>query len=212
MVLLKKGEDFPLPKENNLSKVVIGLGWEPVGARPPKGTGIFLSFFSLVRNKIAKKLESNIDCDASVFMLKNGKLVNQGKNGDIICYWHLEHISGAVVHTGDNLTGEGDGDDEQIQIDLSRVPSSYDELVIAVNIFQARERKQDFGNINKAYIRIVDVETEKTLCHYELTEDYAGMTAMIFGELIHQSEGWIFKAIGEGTHDGSIEELAKKYF
>lgn len=193
-ISLQKGQKVSLSKENSsLSVVVIGLGWDE--AQEKKG------FFA--------SLKSNpIDCDASAFLLKNGKLVD---NSDIIYFGNLQHKSGTVKHMGDNLTGEGDGDDEQIVVDLSRVPNEYDKIVVVVNIYQADKRNQHFGMIQNAFIRIVDGKTNKEMCKYNLTENYQGMTAMVFGEVYRHNGEWKFNAMGQGTKDLSIGELAKRF-
>ncbi len=112
---------------------------------------------------------------------------------------------------GDNLTGAGDGDDEQIVVDLSRVPQQYDRIVIVVNIYQAVQRKQHFGMIQNAFCRLVDERNNREMCQYNLTEDYSGMTAMIFGEVYRHNGEWKFNAIGQGTTDTGIGELAGRY-
>ena len=112
---------------------------------------------------------------------------------------------------GDNLTGAGDGDDEQIVIDLEHIPSEYDRIVIVVNIYQAAQRNQHFGMIRNAFIRLVDAKTNREMCKYNLTENYQDMTAMIFGEVYRHNGEWKFNAIGQGTRDNSIGELVKKY-
>ena len=193
-VSLQKGQKVSLSKDNaGLSKVMIGLGWDEVQQKK-KG------FFS------AKP--QDIDCDASAFLLIIGKL--RGKE-DIVYFGNLRHQSGTVQHMGDNLTGAGDGDDEQILVDLAQVPSEYDRIVIVVNIYQAVQRKQHFGMIQNAFIRLVDGRTNNEMCHYNLTEDYSGMTAMIFGEVYRHNGEWKFNAIGQGTSDPGIGELANRY-
>ena len=112
---------------------------------------------------------------------------------------------------GDNLTGEGDGDDEQIVIDLNSVPAEYDKIVLAVNIYKAYDRRQNFGLIKNAFIRLVDARNNNEMCIYNLTEDYSGMTAMLFGEVYRYNGEWKFNAVGQGTTDGSISEFAKRY-
>ena len=112
---------------------------------------------------------------------------------------------------GDNLTGAGDGDDEQIVIDLNSVPADYDRIVIAVNIYSAVSRKQHFGMIKNAFIRLVDARDNNEMCIYNLTENYSGMTAMIFGEVYRYNGEWKFNAMGQGTNDGSIRELSARY-
>ncbi|MCI7812818.1 MAG: TerD family protein [Lachnospiraceae bacterium] len=197
-VNLKKGQKISLTKESaGLDKVVVGLGWDAVDK---KDKGGFLSMF--------KAKPSDIDCDASAILLKNGKLV---RNEDIVYFGRLKHDSGSVQHMGDNLTGDGDGDDEQIFVELSRVPADYDRIVIVVNIYQAQQRHQDFGMIKNAFIRVVDGKTNRELCKYNLSENYDGMTAMIFGEVYRRDKEWKFNAIGQATQDSSLSELAKRY-
>ncbi|WP_312653127.1 TerD family protein [Aminipila sp.] len=193
-VSLQKGQKVSLTKDNaGLNRVIVGLGWDEV---PRAKAGFF-----------APKPQT-IDCDASVLMLTNGKLL--GKE-DIVYFGNLGHRSGAVQHMGDNLTGAGDGDDEQIIVDLSRVPEQYDRLVIVVNIYQAVQRRQHFGMIQNAFCRIVDGKVNQELCRYNLTEDYNGMTSMIFGEIYRHNGEWKFNAIGQGTNDPGLGELTKQF-
>lgn len=141
-------------------------------------------------------------------MLVDGKLAS---SQDIVYYGSLKHNSGSVVHMGDNLTGAGDGDDEQIVIDLNRVPAQYDRIVLAVNIYQAYERRQHFGMIQNAFIRLVDARNNNEMCIYNLTENYSNQTAMLFGEVYRYNGEWKFNAVGQGTTDGSISDFAKRY-
>lgn len=192
-VKLQKGQKVSLSKEQpGLSKIVVGLGWDEV--QRPRG------LFS------AKP--QDIDCDAFAILLTGGKLTN---TQDIVYFGNLTHESGAVKHMGDNLTGAGDGDDEQILIDLDRVPSQCDRIVLAVNIYKAFHRRQHFGMIQNAFIRLVDGRNNKEMCIYNLTENYAGMTAMLFGEMYRYNGEWKFSAIGQGTTDGAIGDFAKRY-
>lgn len=112
---------------------------------------------------------------------------------------------------GDNLTGAGEGDDEQIIVDLSGVPQEYDRLVFVVNIYQAQKRGQHFGMIRNAFIRLVDASKNSEMCRYNLTDDYSGMTAMIFGEVYRHNGEWKFNAIGQGTTDPGVGELVQRY-
>ncbi|MSS62650.1 TerD family protein [Velocimicrobium porci] len=193
-VSLQKGQKVSLSKDREgLSKVVIGLGWDEVERK--KG-----GFF-------APKPQP-IDCDASALLLQNGKLVNQK---DIVYFGNLRHKSGTVQHMGDNLTGAGDGDDEQIIVELDKIPAEYDRIVLVVNIYQAVKRNQHFGMIQNAFIRLVDARNNTEMCHYNLTEDYSGMTAMIFGEVYRHNGEWKFNAIGQGTNDPGLGELANRY-
>ena len=192
-VSLQKGQKVNLSKENaGLSNVIIGLGWDEAKRK----TGFF-----------APKPQP-IDCDASALLLKNGKLTNIG---DLVYYGNLQHQSGTVRHMGDNLTGAGDGDDEQIMVDLARVPAEYDRIVIVVNIYEALKRNQHFGLIENAYIRLVDGRNNNEMCKFNLTENYSGMTAMIFGEVYRHNGEWKFNAIGQGTQDPGLNELKNRY-
>ena len=126
-------------------------------------------------------------------------------------FGNLRHRSGAVQHMGDNLTGAGAGDDEQIVIELDRVPAEYDRIVMVVNIYQAMARKQHFGMIRNAFIRIVDARNNQELCRYNLSDNYDDMTAMIFGEVYRHNGEWKFNAIGQATKDPGLGELSRRY-
>ena len=192
-VNLQKGQKVSLTKDNQgLSKVIVGLGWDEV----KRTKGLF-----------APKPQP-IDCDASALMLQNGKLVYKD---DLVFYNNLRHRTGAVQHMGDNLTGAGEGDDEQIIVELSQVPAEYDKVLIVVTIYQAVQRKQHFGMIQNAFIRLVDGRNNQELCRYNLTDNYANMTAMIFGEIYRYNGEWKFNPIGQGTTDPGVGELAGRY-
>ena len=141
-------------------------------------------------------------------MLKNGRWSDRA---DLIYFGNLRHKSGTVTHMGDNLTGAGEGDDEQIIVELARVPSEYDKIVIVVNIYQAYKRNQQFGMISNAYIRLIDARNNSEMCRYNLTDNYQGMTARIFGELYRHGAEWKFTAIGQGTTDDGLATLAKRF-
>lgn len=204
-VSLQKGQKVNLSKDNaGLAKVIVGLGWDE--AKPSGGGGG--GFFATLFGGGAATTHQAIDCDASAIMLKNGKFVDRT---DLVYFGNLKHKSGTVNHMGDNLTGEGEGDDEQIVIDLSRVPAEYDKIVIVVNIYQAVQRKQHFGMIENAFIRLVDARNNKEMCKYNLTENYSGMTAMIFGEIYRYNGEWKFNAVGNGTTDPGLGELCQRF-
>lgn len=193
-ISLQKGQKVSLSKENaGLSTVLVGLGWDEVEQK---------------RGFLGLKAQQDIDCDASAILLKEGKLRN---NGDLVYFGNLVHKSGTIRHMGDNLTGAGEGDDEQILMDLSKIPPEYDRIVIVVNIYDAVRRKQHFGMIRNAFIRLVDGKTNREMCRYNLTEDYSGMTAMIFGEIYRYNGEWKFSAVGQGTTDSSLGDLCKRY-
>lgn len=192
-VKLQKGQKVSLSKEHaGLSKIVVGLGWDEVERK---------------RGFFAPKPQ-NIDCDAFALLLQNGKLADKN---DIVYFGNLTHYTNSVKHMGDNLTGAGDGDDEQIVIDLNAVPEKYDRIVIAVNIYQAYQRNQHFGMIKNAFIRLVDARNGQEMCIYNLTEDYSNKTAMLFGEVYRYNGEWKFNAVGQGTAEGSIGEFAQRY-
>lgn len=155
------------------------------------------------------KKQPNIDCDASAILLDaNGKLT---QSDNVICFHNKKSPCGSVVHSGDNLTGQGDGDDEQIAIDLARIPANVDKVLVVVNIYDCVNRKQDFGMIEKAYIRILDGANSKELVTFNLSDNYEGLTALVCGELYRHNNEWKFAAIGEGTHAVHIDVLAQRY-
>lgn len=200
-VNLQKGQKVDLTKGNSsLNKIIVGLGWDE--KKKESGKGLFGALFS------GGGTTQNIDCDASAIMCKNGKVSNEK---DLIYYGNLQHKSKSVIHMGDNLTGAGDGDDEQITVELSKVPEEYDRVVIVVNIYDVLKRKQHFGMIENAFIRIVDSRTNTELCKYNLSENYDDMYAMVFGELYRHNNEWKFNAIGEATKDAGIGELINRF-
>ena len=158
-ISLSKGQKVDLTKTNpGLTKVQIGLGWDV--------------------NKYDGG--SSFDLDTAAFLLNsNGKVRDQG---DFVFYGNLSHASGAVVHKGDNLTGGGDGDDEQIIVDLAKVPADIQKIDFTVTIYQAEERRQNFGQVSNAYIRVMD-DSNKELIRYDLGEDFSIKTAVVVGEL-----------------------------
>lgn len=193
-VNLQKGQKVDLTKDNSsLKTLVVGLGWDEA----PRG-------FSLFQKR------EDIDCDASAILINANTDKLMGAI-DVVYFGNLNHRSGAVRHCGDNLTGAGEGDDEQIIVELTKVPADYSKIIFVVNIYQAVQRKQHFGMIKNAFIRIVDADTGSELCRYNLSENYDGKTAMIFGEVYRFKGEWKFGAIGEPTNDNSIGELAQRY-
>ena len=193
-VNLKKGQKISLTKENaGLTHIMAGLGWD---AAEPKG------FFGGLFGK-----KDNFDCDASALLCNNsGKLVT------VIYYGNLKMPDNSVLHMGDNLTGEGDGDDEQIIVDISKLDPSIDKIVFVVNIFEAAKRKQHFGMIKNAYIRLADIDRKTELCRFDLTEDYSGMEGMIVGELYRHDGEWKFSAIGQPVQKASYySDITARY-
>lgn len=193
---LVKGQKIDLTKgSTNLSEVMVGLGWDPV----EKKGGFLSSLFGA----------SNIDCDASVLLLNgNDKLKNQK---DVVYFRNLKNSNQSIVHMGDNLTGDGAGDDEQIMLHLNKIPSDVKKIVFVVNIYDCKNRNQDFGMIKNAYIRILDKNTNSEMCKFNLTEDYAGKTSIIVGEVYRNDTEWKFNAVGQGTNDTSLSQIVQKY-
>ncbi len=202
-VNLVKGQKVNLVKESSvgLRKVRVGLGWDEAEQKK----GFFASLFS------AKA--ADIDCDASVILCgANGKVVGNAVKDCCVYFGNLKHESGAIVHAGDNLTGGGEGDDEQITIDLQAIPANVSKLVFVVNIYDANVRNQHFGMIRNAFIRLVDMRNEAEICRFNLTDDYSGMTGMIVGELDRDGQSWQFNAVGKGVKDASrLDKLLNLY-
>ncbi|MCM3704873.1 MULTISPECIES: TerD family protein [Cytobacillus] len=198
---LQKGQRVDLTKGNpGLSKIMVGLGWDPV--QKSGGGGLLGSLFGGGGG-------ANIDCDASVIMLgENGKLKS---NKDVIYFGNLKSADGSVQHTGDNLTGAGDGDDEQLLIDLSRVPAHIHKMVFVVNIYDAVKRKQHFGMIQNAFIRVVNSSNNQELIHYNLTDNYSGSTSIIVGEIYRHGGDWKFAAVGTGTTSPGLSDVVRSY-
>jgi len=178
-ISLQKGQKVDLTKGNpGLKHLRIGLGWD---VNKYDGGGDF-------------------DLDATVFMLgENGKVPS---SDEFVFYGNLVHKSGSVQHMGDNLTGEGEGDDEQIQVDLSKVPAEIKKVAFAVTIYESETRKQNFGQVSNAFIRIVDVDKNEELVRYDLGEDFSIETAVVVGELYNHNNEWKFNAIGSGFQGG----------
>lgn len=178
-ISLKKGQKVDLTKSNpGLSKILIGLGWDT--------------------NKYDGG--SDFDLDSAVFLLSADSKVTDG--GDFIFFNNLKHASGSVEHLGDNLTGAGDGDDEEIKIDLSKVPANIEKIAFTVTIYEADVRKQNFGQVENAFIRVFDEQNNKELIRYDLDEDFSIETAVIVGELYRNKGEWKFNAVGSGFEGG----------
>ncbi|WP_264990204.1 TerD family protein [Lysinibacillus piscis] len=200
---LQKGQRVDLTKGNaGLTKIKVGLGWDPVAEK--KSGGFLGGLFSGGNSGSGR----NIDCDASVLMLRDDKIV---AGEDVIYFGKLTSNCGSVQHSGDNLTGDGDGDDEVITIDLSAVPSAYNKLVFVVNIYDAAGRNQHFGMIQNAYIRVYDDRTNNELIRYSLTDDYSNLTSLICGEIYRHETEWKFAAVGSGTNDLKLGDVVRRY-
>lgn len=186
-VNLSKGQKVSLTKDNpGLTKVVVGLGWD-------------VNQFDTGKD---------FDLDAAAFLLTDSGRVSS--QNDFVFYGNLTHPSGSVEHMGDNLTGAGDGDDEQVKVDLSKVPANISRIAFTVTIYEAEERNQNFGQVNNSFIRIYDETTGEELLRYDLGEDFSIETAAVFGELYHHNGEWKFNAIGSG-YQGGLAALCANY-
>lgn len=186
-VCLKKGQKVDLTKGNpGLRNITVGLGWD------------VNSYDS----------GADFDLDASAFMLgANGKVTG---DPDFIFYGNAKHPSGAVTYGGDNRSGAGEGDDETIQVDLQQVPANIERIDFTVTIYEANERRQNFGQVRNAYVRIVDNATGQELIRYDLEEDFSIETAVVVGELYRHNGEWKFNAVGSGFQ-GGLEALCATY-
>ena len=199
-VNLKKGQKISLVKPGSagLKRIMVGLGWDEVEQK---------------RRVFFAPKPQDIDCDASVILCgANGKVISPDPKQGCVYFGNLRHSSGAIVHQGDNLTGAGEGDDEQIMVDLSLLPADVCKLVFVVNIYDADVRKQHFGMIQNAFIRIVDLSSRNEICRFNLTEDYSGKTGMVVGEIYKYEGEWKFNAIGQGVTGASrVTRLIEMY-
>lgn len=177
-VTLSKGGNMSLSKTDPaLQRVMVGLGWE---ARSTTG--------------------ADFDLDASAFLVQaNGRVRS---DADFIFYNQLQSSCGSVQHTGDNRTGAGDGDDESLELALGQIPASIEKVVFCVTIHDADSRRQNFGQVSEAFIRLVNLDTGVELARFDLGEDYSTETAMIFGEIYRHQGDWKFRAVGQGFAGG----------
>ncbi|WP_425834389.1 TerD family protein [Streptomyces fractus] len=177
-VSLSKGGNVSLSKEApGLTAVVVGLGWD---VRTTTGT--------------------DFDLDASAILTNaEGKVRN---DQDFVFFNNLKSADGSVEHTGDNTTGEGEGDDEQVKVDLASVPADVDKIVFPVSIYDAENRQQSFGQVRNAFIRVVNQSGGSEIARYDLSEDASTETAMVFGELYRNGAEWKFRAVGQGYASG----------
>ena len=186
-ITLSKGQKVSLTKGNpGLKHIVVGLGWDT-----NKYDGGF-----------------DFDLDSAAFLLdENGKV---NADTDFVFYNNLKHSSGAVEHLGDNLTGEGDGDDEQVKVDLSLVPQNISKIAFTVTIHEALERRQNFGQVSNSYVRVIDEDTNQEHLNYELGEDFSIETAIVVCEIYRHNGEWKFNALGSGF-EGGLEALCKNF-
>ncbi|MBP8169177.1 MAG: TerD family protein [Azonexus sp.] len=185
-ISLQKGGNVNLSKEApGMKKMLVGLGWD---VRATDGDGF--------------------DLDASAFLLNEAGKVRG--DADFIFYNQSKSTDGSIEHTGDNRTGAGEGDDESIIVDLSKVPADIHKIAVCVTIHEATARKQNFGMVNSAYVRCVNAADNVEVAKYDLSEDASVETAMIFGEIYRSGSDWKFKAIGQGFQ-GGLAPLAKSF-
>lgn len=186
MVSLSKGGNVSLSKlDPNLKKVLVGLGWDP---RNTDGT--------------------EFDLDSSIFLLtRTGKVRG---DSDFIFYNNLKALDGSVEHTGDNRSGQGDGDDEAVKVNLPLIHADVDKIVFVVTIHDAQNRRQNFGQVAGAFIRVVNDETGSEIARYDLSEDASTETAMLFGELYRNGPEWKFRAVGQG-YAGGLAAVCAQY-
>jgi tellurium resistance protein TerD len=183
---LQKGGNISLSKQDaNLQRILVGLGWDP-------------------RNTDGQAF----DLDASAFLLTAGGRVRG--DHDFIFYNQLRSAEGSVEHTGDNRTGAGDGDDESVRVDLTKIPAEIEKIAVAVTIDQADARRQNFGQVGGAFIRILNEDTGQELTRYDLGEDFSTETAVIFGEIYRHGGEWKFRAVGQGFA-GGLGPMARNY-
>lgn len=186
MVSLSKGQNVSLSKEDpNLKNVLVGLGWDP---RTTDG--------------------AEFDLDASVFLLTSSGKVRG--DGDFIFYNNKRSVDGSIEHTGDNRSGVGDGDDESIKVKLPIIHSDVEKMVFVVTIHDGQNRRQNFGQVANAFIRIVNEDTGREVTRYDLTEDASTETAMLFGELYRHNGEWKFRAVGQG-YAGGLGSVCAQY-
>ena len=185
-ISLNKGGRLSLSKEDpGLKKVQVGLGWD---ARVTDG--------------------ADFDLDASAFLLGAGDKARS--DADFIFYNQLKSACGSVQHTGDNLTGDSEGDDEVIMVDLTAVPAEVQKIAFTVTIHEAEQRRQNFGQVSNSYIRLVNADTNVEIARYDLAEDASTETAMIFGELYRHGAEWRFSAVGQG-YAGGLAAMCRQY-
>lgn len=184
---LVKGQKIDLTKGNpSLKKVIIGLGWDT-----NKYSGGF-----------------DFDLDASVFLVGSNGKTNHDE--DFIFYNNLKSRNEAVIHTGDNRTGIGDGDDEQILLEFAKMPADVDKMAITVTIHEALERGQNFGQVSNAYVRVINEDTNEEVLRYDLGEDFSIETALVVCEIYRNGNEWKFSAVGSGFQ-GGLSALCTNY-
>lgn len=190
-VNLQKGQNIELTRNSSggLKKIMVALGWDKAEQK-----GFLPMLFG----------RSTVDCDAAAIICgADDRAVGSTVDDCCIYFGCTSHKSGSIIHMGDNLTGEGDGDNEQIMVDLPNVPEEIKKIVFVVNIYDARTKKQHFGMIKNAFIRLVNTESNAEICRFNLSDNYSGMTGIVAGELCRINGQWKFNAIGHSVAEAS---------
>ncbi|MEY2832995.1 MAG: hypothetical protein RLZZ574_2254 [Cyanobacteriota bacterium] len=197
-ITLQKGQRISLSKEApGLTQITCGLGWD---VAEKAGGGFFGAFGG----------GQDFDLDASVLCLDSSKRITDVK--DIVYFGNLQHPSMSIVHQGDNLTGAGDGDDEVIVVDLPKIPQRITRLVFVVNIYDCIQRKQDFSQVENAFVRLVNRANNQELARYQLSgNSYAGMTGMTLAEIYRHNDEWKMAAIGNGLKVEGLKDIVATY-
>lgn len=185
-IAMSKGQRLNLTKDNpGLSKIRVGLGWD-----------------------VSSAAGTDFDLDASAFMLgENGKFSN---SDDVIYFNNLSHKSGCITHSADNRTGDGDGDDETIDVTLPKVPGDVQKITFTISIYEAKKKMQNFGQVDNAYARLIDLDTGNELCRFDLTEDYSTFSSIVMAELYRHNGEWKFAAVGKGVC-GELDDLCTEF-
>ncbi len=184
-VNLKKGDKVNLSSSNNrVAGVIVGLGWDS-----------------------AREGSASVDCDASAIICGP-----DGKAMEVICFNKMRSVNDAVVYTGDSQTGEGNGDNERIYINFTKLPQNIGKIVISANIYDAKAKRQHFGMINNAFVRVLNWKTGEEMCRFNLTENYSGMTGIIAAEIFRTASGWDFAPIGKAIQEASRLQSIVKLF
>ena len=185
-ISLQKGGNVSLEKASpGIQKIMVGLGWDERGT-----DGV------------------DFDLDASAFLVNSTGKVRG--DFDFIFFNQMKSQCGSIEHTGDNLSGVGDGDDEMLLVNLATIPAEIEKVVFPVTIHEAAKRNQNFGQVSNAFIRITNDETKEEIVRYDLTEDFSVETALIFGEMYRHNNEWKFRAVGQG-YQGGLTALARNY-
>jgi len=195
-ISLKKGEKISLEKARpGLKNVMLGLGWDPAQEESKN----FIQ-------KLFSPPKPNLDCDAAVLCLdKNNKAVQLVYFGDLRAY------NSAIIHQGDNLTGDGAGDDERIEMHLNLIPNQVEKLLLVISIFDAKSRKQNFGMVENCFVRVMDMDQNKEIFRFDVSDKTTVLTSLLVGQFIRSGNDWEFEAVGQFYGASGITEIYKNY-